>query len=269
MSPLPRKRSRFKRIMDHFHRKIDKEPFVGHNFDHLNLLQPRPYGKQYESMMKCIAMLNAGKDVVYLHPSWVLISKRMYDGFTRGRSKMPRVHYVENEFADFEKSDELVNISTFIEDPDVSLEDIEKMSFRTTGRTNLMTRLVHKFFYNQKKEGKMKVNVEIAKICHEANHQYCIDNQLKTHAKWDELPDEMQESVIAGVAKIVDDPKITAEEMHDNWINYKAEQGWLYGDELDIAEKLHPNMVIWKKLSKVERGKDKLFLSIVKREMKA
>ena len=125
------------------------------------------------------------------------------------------------------------------------------------------------FETEQKKEVQMKVNVEIAKICHEANRQYCINNQLKTQAKWDELPDDLQESIIAGVAKVIENPKITAEEMHDNWINYKAEQGWLYGDELDIAEKLHPNMVIWKKLSKVERGKDKLFLYIVKREMRA
>ena len=123
------------------------------------------------------------------------------------------------------------------------------------------------FEEQQKKEIQMKVNVEIAKICHEANRQYCIDNQLKTHAKWDKLPDEMQESVVAGVAKIVGDPKITAEEMHEAWVDYKAEEGWIYGDEIDAKYKTHPNMLKWKKLSKVERGKDKLFLATVKREM--
>ena len=140
---------------------------------------------------------------------------------------------------------------------------------RLNGRETYMEEIEAYNLLKQKKEDKMKVNVEIAKICHEANREYCIENQLKTHAKWDELPDDLQESIIAGVAKVIENPKITAEEMHDNWINYKAEQGWLYGDELDIAEKLHPNMVIWKKLSKVERGKDKLFLYIVKREMRA
>ncbi len=125
-----------------------------------------------------------------------------------------------------------------------------------------------KDFENKKREESMKVNVEIAKICHEANRQYCIDNQLKTHAKWDELPDTMQESVIAGVAKIIDNPKITAEEMHEAWMEYKAEEGWIYGDEVDVPGKEHPNMVEWKKLSKVERGKDKLFLRTVLAEMK-
>ena len=197
------------------------------------------------------------------------IRDALWEGFKKLKSmrgadciKIPQLN-IELKYVD-----ELVNISTFIEDPDVSLEDIEKMSFRTTGRTNLMTRLVHKFFYNQQKEGKMKVNVEIAKICHEANRQYCIDNQLKTHAKWDELPDTMQESVIAGVAKIIDNPKITAEEMHEAWMEYKAEEGWIYGDEVDVPGKEHPNMVEWKKLSKVERGKDKLFLRTVLAEMK-
>ena len=154
----------------------------------------------------------------------------------------------------------LVHIESFFDEVDVLPEDIEKMNFRTTGKTDLMTRLVHKFFNNQKKEGKMKVNVEIAKICHEANRQYCIDNQLKTQAEWDELPDDLQNSVVAGVAKIIENPKITAEEMHEAWMEYK---------EIDVPGKEHPNMRKWKKLSKVERGKYSLFLATVKREMKA
>ena len=122
---------------------------------------------------------------------------------------------------------------------------------------------------NQKKERKMKSNIGIARVCHEANRQYCIDNQLKTQAEWDELPDDLQNSVVAGVAKIINDPQITAEEMHEAWMEYKAEEGWIYGDEVDVPGKEHPNMLKWKKLSKVERGKDKLFLATVKREMKA
>ena len=163
----------------------------------------------------------------------------------------------------------LVHIESFFDEVDVLPEDIEKMNFRTTGKTDLMTRLVHKFFNNQKKEGKMKVNVEIAKICHEANRQYCIENQLKTQAKWDELPDDLQESIIVGVAKVIENPRIGAEESHQNWLDYKEAEGWTYGDEIDVAAKEHPNMVEWKKLSKVECGKDKLFLATVKREMKA
>ncbi len=133
---------------------------------------------------------------------------------------------------------------------------------KTEVDTTTMADLLH-----LKREETMKVNVEIAKICHEANRQYCIDNQLKTHAKWDELPEELQESIVAGVAKVVEDPKISAEESHQNWLDYKEVEGWNYGDETDIAAKLHPNMVEWKKLSKVERGKDKLFLATVRREM--
>ncbi|KKL08377.1 hypothetical protein LCGC14_2576440, partial [marine sediment metagenome] len=39
--------------------------------------------------------------------------------------------------------------------------------------------------------------------------------------------------------------------------------------DIDVAGRLHPNMMKCKKVSKVERGKDKLFLATVKREMKA
>ena len=135
---------------------------------------------------------------------------------------------------------------------------------KTEVDTTTMADLLH-----LKKEENMKSNIGIARVCHEANRQYCIDNQLKTQAEWDELPDDLQNSVVAGVAKIINDPQITAEEMHEAWMEYKAEEGWIYGDEVDVPGKEHPNMLKWKKLSKVERGKDKLFLATVKREMKA
>ena len=161
----------------------------------------------------------------------------------------------------------LVNISTFIEDPDVSLEDIEKMSFRTTGRTNLMTRLVHKFFYNQQKEGKMKVNVEIAKICHEANRQYCKTNNLTEMGKWEDYPKEFQDFWINEV--IITNHKTSAKEVWQRWFDNKSKEGWKYAKKMDVKNKLHPNMVPWEKLSEVERGKYNLFLATVRREMKA
>lgn len=162
----------------------------------------------------------------------------------------------------------LTNISTFIEDPDVLPEDIEKMNFRTTGRTNLTTRLVHKFFITKQKGKKMKVNLEIAKICHEANRQYCIDNQLLTQAKWDELDPSMQESIVSGVAEVVADKKVTPAEMHQKWVDYKTKQGWKYALNFDAKLKTHPNLVPFSKLSKEEQAKDKLFIKTVKAEMK-
>ncbi|NHZ86128.1 MAG: hypothetical protein GWP19_09630, partial [Planctomycetia bacterium] len=66
-----------------------------------------------------------------------------------------------------------------------------------------------KILINQKREETMKVNVEIAKLCNQVNRDYCINEQLVAPAKWDELPLIVQESIIAGVAEVIADPKIT------------------------------------------------------------
>ncbi len=162
----------------------------------------------------------------------------------------------------------LRNISTFIEDPDVLPEDIEKMNFRTTGRTNLMTRLVYKFFNNQKREETMKINIEIAKICHQVNREYCINEQLEAPPKWEDLPENIQESIVAGVATVISDPKVKPSEMHQKWCDYKEKEGWKYALNKDLKLKTHPNLVPFDKLPKLEQGKDKLFIRTVKAEMK-
>jgi hypothetical protein len=123
-------------------------------------------------------------------------------------------------------------------------------------------------FYNQKKEDRMKVNVEIAKLCHEANRQYCIDNQLTTNPVWDDCDAALQESIVSGVAEVINDPKTTPAEMHQNWIDYKEEQGWKYALNYDLKLKTHPNLVPFNKLPKFEQAKDKLFIKTVKEEMK-
>ena len=128
--------------------------------------------------------------------------------------------------------------------------------------------LFAKFFNKQKKEEKMKVNVEIAKICHEANRQYCIDNQLKTHAKWDELPLIIQNSIVAGVVDVIADPKITPTELHFKWCEYKEAEDWTKGDVKDLEAKTHPNLVKFKKLPDAEKRKVVLFITTVRREMK-
>ncbi len=114
----------------------------------------------------------------------------------------------------------------------------------------------------------MKVNVEIAKICHEANRQYCMNNRLSVNPKWDELPEPMQESIVAGVAEVIADPKVTPTEMHEKWCDFKTEQGWKYALNFDAKLKTHPNLVPFKKMSKVEQTKDYLFIRTVKAEMK-
>ena len=125
------------------------------------------------------------------------------------------------------------------------------------------------FFDNQKtKEVQMKVNIEIAKICHQVNRDYCIDEQLVAPPKWDELPLKIQESIVSGVAQVIANPKITPTEIHQKWVDYKEAEGWKPGEVKDFKLKLHPNLVPFKDLPSLEKRKDVIFIRTVKREMK-
>lgn len=137
---------------------------------------------------------------------------------------------------------------------------------RLNGRETYMEEI--EFFNNQQREETMKSNIGIAKVCHEANRQYCIDNELPTPALWDELPMTQQNSIIHCVQQVIADRKVTATKMHENWMEYKASEGWVYAEVLDAENRTHPNMVAFNKLPKVERAKDMLFIKTVKAELK-
>jgi len=114
----------------------------------------------------------------------------------------------------------------------------------------------------------MKINLEIAKICNQVNRNYCINEKLEAPPKWDDLPENIQESIVAGVAEVISDPKVTPTQIHQIWCDYKEKEGWKYALNKDLELKTHPNLVPFKDLPDIEKRKDVLFIRTVRREMK-
>ncbi len=121
---------------------------------------------------------------------------------------------------------------------------------------------------NRKKRKQMKINLEIAKICHAANQAYCEKSKLEGAPVWDELPSDVQESIVSGVVEVISDPKVTPTQMHQKWCDFKVENGWKYALNKDLKLKTHPNLVPFKDLPDLEKRKDVLFIRTVRREMK-
>ncbi len=148
------------------------------------------------------------------------------------------------------------------------MSPISKTRRRYRNRLVVQKLASRSFYINQKNEETMKINLEIAKICHEANQAYCINKQLETMPEWDKLPLDVQESMVAGVATVIADPKITPAESHQSWCDFKEKEGWKYALNKDLKLKTHPNLVPFKDLDDLEKRKDVLFIRTVKREMK-
>lgn len=104
----------------------------------------------------------------------------------------------------------------------------------------------------------------IARIAHEANRAYC--NTIGDHSQWSwhVAPEWQQESAIAGVRFVRDNPDATPADSHKSWYAQKEREGWKYGPVKDPEKKEHPCMVPYGALPPEQRFKDWLFLSVVR-----
>lgn len=80
---------------------------------------------------------------------------------------------------------------------------------------------------------------------------------------FDEASPEMIASAMDGVKGVMMEQDLTAEELHQRWVDYKRAEGWTYGPVKDEAGKRHPSMAPWNQLPDSERRKDVLFMAMV------
>jgi len=105
-----------------------------------------------------------------------------------------------------------------------------------------------------------KMNVEeIARLTHEVNRLYCQRIGDNSQVPWEDAPDWQKESAIQGVQFVLDNPKVTSNSCHENWLEKKIEDGWVYGKVKDEEAKTHPCMVKYSSLPPEQRAKDKIF----------
>jgi hypothetical protein len=104
----------------------------------------------------------------------------------------------------------------------------------------------------------------IATMCHEANKVWCHLNGEHSQPHWGQAPQWQIDSAIDGVEHALNHPDATPEDMHNNWMAEKIENGWVYGEVKDPDAKTHPCIVPYAELPEFQRKKDALFLAIVR-----
>ena len=72
------------------------------------------------------------------------------------------------------------------------------------GRAGFEDSWLYKKFLNNKqdKEKQMKIDLEIARIAHEAVRDFCVKKKLPGQLEWDKMPDDMKNNAVNDVAAI-------------------------------------------------------------------
>lgn len=103
----------------------------------------------------------------------------------------------------------------------------------------------------------------IARVCHEANRSVCLAFNDTTQLSWQDAPAWQRESAIAGVAFKLNNPDATPADQHQNWVNDKVAQGWVFGEVKDPVAQTHPCIVPYEELPEFQKKKDQVFQAVV------
>lgn len=103
----------------------------------------------------------------------------------------------------------------------------------------------------------------IAEPCHGAYAAYVRAAYGEDAPAWADLDDKGRAFAREGVRRQFDELRLyTAADLHSQWMDRKAADGWKYGPVKDAAAKTHPSMVPYAELPNEEKQKDALFSSV-------
>ncbi len=103
----------------------------------------------------------------------------------------------------------------------------------------------------------------VAMICYEVNRAYCSAIGDDSQPPWAEAPEWQKERVYGGIQFAVNHRFSGNDKQHNNWMSCKLREGWRYGPIKDVINKIHPCLLPHNELSKEQKLKDRLFVSIV------
>jgi hypothetical protein len=105
---------------------------------------------------------------------------------------------------------------------------------------------------------------QLAKVLHDAT-SLIPRGDGSTPLPWVSLSVTQQELAVAAVEKVMSTPFHTINEergsemLHDLWATGMAYDGWRYGENYDIVEKTHPDLVPYNTLPDYVQDKDRIW----------
>ena len=141
------------------------------------------------------------------------------------------------------------------------LQEIDLQIIMATATSTLFTKM-----RTFRKPTSWKKSVNAANISaedHEANKTWCLLNGDSSQKSWEDSPQWQKDSAINGVKFRLENFNADIDRMHNNWMEEKIADGWVYGEIKDPEKKEHPCIVPFTELPMEQQIKDALFRSII------
>lgn len=97
---------------------------------------------------------------------------------------------------------------------------------------------------------------QAAQLLHDWNRAYCTAIGDPANMPWEQAPQHQRESGRDAIRFVLHNPRVSPEEMHQEWINARTKQGWTQGAVKNEDLKTHPNLVPYEELPESQRVKD-------------
>ena len=106
--------------------------------------------------------------------------------------------------------------------------------------------------------------IQIARLCHEANREYCISIGDFSQVPWEQAPFWQKLSAVKGVLyHLYFYPAFNPQASHESWLMEKTNDGWKYGPKKDADKKEHPCFVPYEQLPIEQQLKYHMFINII------
>ena len=80
---------------------------------------------------------------------------------------------------------------------------------------------------------------------------------------WDEREDDFKAQFINVIIRQCGEQRSSSpEELHGSWMQSYFSMGWVYGEKYDREKRIHPDLVPYNQLGKLERDKDAVFVAL-------
>ena len=110
----------------------------------------------------------------------------------------------------------------------------------------------------------MKLTIDaLACIFHQVNKSICEAVGDYSQPEWDAAEQWQKDATLMSVQFALEHPDATPKDQHDQWLDAKLADGWVFGEEKNTELKTHPCLVDFNELPEHQRVKDSALQSLV------